>query len=464
VGYLFDTESQREHMLKSTGAASIDDLFSQIPDHLQLKRDLDLAPPASELELQQEMESLLVPGHAPQPTCFLGGGVYDHFIPAVVDEIASRGEFYTAYTPYQSEASQGTLQAFYEYQTLICQLTGMEASNASLYEGGTAVSEAVFMAMRINRRNEIVIAGTVHPEYLSILQTYTAELSCEIRIVDPVDGVVDPNDIASVVGPDTSAVVMQQPNFFGCLEDVESVVQLTREAGAVSILAFDSFSPGFLRSPGDYGVDIAVAEGQPLGTPLQYGGPLLGIFTCRQEYVRKMPGRLIGRTTDRKGQECFVLNLQAREQHIRRDKATSNICTNQGLLALRAAVFLATVGKSGLQKAAELCHLKARYAAEQLTSIPGVELAFDRPFFREFLLKTPIPASALLPRLADAGFNAGPAPSALLSTSGDSLDNTFLVALTEKRTRQEIDDFASALHNVLTAQTADVMATASEDR
>jgi glycine dehydrogenase subunit 1 len=451
VGYLFDSPQQRQHMLDAIGVASVDELFEQVPAELQLNRPLNLAPPASELELQREMEQALQPGNNPTPVCFLGGGVYDHFIPAVVDEIASRGEFYTAYTPYQSEASQGTLQAFYEYQTLICQLTGMEASNASLYEGGTAVSEAVFMAMRINRRRNVVIAGTVHPEYIEVLRTYVAELDCEVHVVPSQNGVVSVEDVAAAVDSSTTAVVLQQPNFFGCLEDVESVVQLTRDAGATSVLAFDSFSPGVLRSPGDYGVDIAVAEGQPLGTPLQYGGPLLGIFTCRQEYIRKMPGRLIGKTTDRNGKECFVLNLQAREQHIRRDKATSNICTNQGLLALRSAVFLATVGRSGLQKAAQLCHKKARYAAEQLTRIPGVDLAFDQPFFREFLLQTPIPVDQLLPQLAKSGFNVGPSPSAFVTGVGCELENAFLVALTEKRTREEIDALCIALRDIIAA-------------
>jgi glycine cleavage system P protein (glycine dehydrogenase) subunit 1 len=436
-------------MLDAIGVQNVDELFQQIPSELQLGRDLNLPPAASELALQREMERLLDPGQSTIPTCFLGGGVYDHFIPAVVDEIAGRGEFYTAYTPYQSEASQGTLQAFYEYQTLICQLTGMEASNASLYDGGTAVSEAVFMAMRINRRRNVVIAGSVHPEYIQILQTYVAELDSQISIVEPTNGIVAASDVAAHVDSATAAVVIQQPNFFGCLENVEPIVQLTREAGAVSVLAFDSFSPGFLRSPADYGVDIAVAEGQPLGTPFQFGGPLLGIFTCRQQHVRKMPGRLIGVTTDRNGKACFVLNLQAREQHIRRDKATSNICTNQGLLALRTAVFLATVGRSGLQKAAELCHRKARYAAEQLTQIPGVQLAFDQPFFREFLLKTPLPARVILPQLSNAGFNVGPSPSAFVSDGTSEMDNAFLVALTEKRTRGEIDELTTAMRSIV---------------
>jgi glycine dehydrogenase subunit 1 len=386
----------------------------------------------------------------PVRTCFLGGGVYDHFIPAVVDEITSRGEFYTAYTPYQAEASQGTLQAFYEYQTLICQLTGMEVSNASLYEGGTAVSEAVFMAMRINnRQRKVVVAGSVHPEYRQVLQTYFSRLGTEIVIIPPVDGITPTDALRAAVDKETTAVVLQQPNFFGLIEDITALTQIARDAGAVSVLAFDPVCPGLIPRPGDYGVDIAVAEGQPLGTPLQYGGPLLGIFTCRNEYVRKMPGRLIGKTVDRNGRDCFALNLQAREQHIRRDKATSNICTNQGLLALRTTVFLATVGPRGLQQMARLSHDKARYAAHKLTSVPGVRLTFPRPFFREFLLETDRPAGDVLTKLSASGVNAGPALSRFGDAFGPEFRNTFLVALTEKRTKAEIDHFADALAAVL---------------
>lgn len=438
-------------MLRAIGVTDIEELFRQIPAELQLKRELQLPAPMSELALQQEMERLLGSGAADQ-VCFLGGGAYDHFIPAVVDEITSRGEFYTAYTPYQPEASQGTLQAFYEFQSLICQLTGMDVSNASLYEGGTAVSEAVFMAVRVNGRSEqVVVAGTLHPEYLRVLKTYLSRLETTVCLVEPVNGVIRPEDIAAVLTPGTTAVVMQQPNFFGCLEDIDRITQLAHEAGALSILSFDPVSPGLLKKPGDYGVDIAVAEGQPLGTPLLYGGPYLGIFTCRQDYVRKMPGRLIGRTTDRNGRDCFVLNLQAREQHIRRDKATSNICTNQGLIALRATVYLAVLGKSGIAQVADLSHRKARYAASVLTAVPGVELCFQQPFFREFLLRTPLPADIFLRELAQLGFNAGPHLHRVGVTSAPDADKCFLVALSEKRTRCEIDQLADAFRQVLSS-------------
>lgn len=448
--YLFDTPEQRRQMLDAIGIQQIDDLFTQIPPGLQLNRELNLPPAVSELELQQEMEQRLGFSSASPKICFLGGGVYDHFIPAVVDEITSRGEFYTAYTPYQAEASQGTLQAFYEYQTLISQLTGMDVSNASLYEGGTAVSEAVFMAMRINGRHQkVAIAGSLHPEYRRVLQTYFARLDTQLVELPQANGVIDPEACRGVVDSQTTAIVIQQPNFFGCLEDVATLTKIAHDAGALSILAFDAISPGLLKKPADYDVDIAVAEGQPLGTPLQYGGPLLGIFTCRNEYVRKMPGRLIGKTTDRKGKDCFALNLQAREQHIRRDKATSNICTNQGLLALRTTVFLATVGPRGLSQMATLSHQKARYAAELLTKIPGVCLKFSQPFFREFLIQTPKPSTEVLAALAAKGFNVGPdlARSELQNVQG--WQNCFLVALTEKRTREEIEALAVALKTVV---------------
>ena len=448
--YLFDTPEQRRHMLDAIGIRHVDDLFTQIPSELQLKRELKLPPAASELALQQEMEQRLGQGGTSLKTCFMGGGVYDHFIPAVVDEITSRGEFYTAYTPYQAEASQGTLQAFYEYQTLISQLTGMDVSNASLYEGGTAVSEAVFMAIRINgRHRKVAIAGTLHPEYRQVLETYFARLGTQLVELPHTNGVIPVETCRAGIDSETTAIVMQQPNFFGCLEDVAALTAIAHEAGALSILAFDAVSPGLLKKPADYGVDIAVAEGQPLGTPLQYGGPLLGIFTCRNEYVRKMPGRLIGKTTDRKGKNCFALNLQAREQHIRRDKATSNICTNQGLLALRTTVFLATVGPRGLTQMATLSHQKARYAADLLTQIPGVSLKFQQPFFREFLLQTPHPTAEVLAALAHKGVNVGPDLARFQLTNVDGWQNCFLVALTEKRTRGEIEALAKALREVL---------------
>lgn len=426
-------------MLAAIGADSIDALFEEmIPANVRLGRPLDLPPPLGELELQQLLSNLAAEnGGAGSRSCFLGGGAYDHFIPAAVDEIARRGEFYTAYTPYQAEASQGSLQAFFEYQTLICQLTGMDVSNASLYEGATAVSEAAFMAMRVNRRHgKVVVLGSVHPETQSVLDTYTSNLETEIVTVPTPDGTADLAAVEAAVDDKTACLVIQHPNFFGCLEQVEQLAEIAHRSGALAVMSFDPISLGVLKRPGELGIDIAVAEGQSLGTPLQYGGPYLGILACREKFMRKMPGRLIGKTTDRDGKTCFVLNLQAREQHIRRDKATSNICTNQGLLALRATVYLSLVGPQGLREVADLSCRKSHYAAEQLTSIDGIDMLHDRPFFKEFAIKFAGDSNAYLSAARRAGFDIGP------ELPGQ---NAALVAVTEQRTKDEIDRLATAL-------------------
>ncbi len=301
--YLFNTLDQQRDMLQTIGAASVDELFEQIPPAIRLNRPLNLAPAAGEMELERELRGLASRNSGcGSRACFLGGGVYDHFIPAAVDEIAGRGEFYTAYTPYQAEASQGSLQAFFEYQSLICRLTGMDVCNASLYEGGTAVSEAAFMAMRVTDRHEkIVVLGSVHPEYRQVLRTYLSNLKCELVVVPTPAGTADLAKVKAAVDDRTACLVFQHPNFFGCLEEPEELTRVAREVGALSVVSFDPISLGLLRRPGDYGADVAVAEGQPLGIPMQYGGPFLGVFTCRNEYLRKMPGRLVGRTTDRSG-------------------------------------------------------------------------------------------------------------------------------------------------------------------
>jgi glycine dehydrogenase subunit 1 len=434
-------------MLQTVGAASLAELFAQVPADCRLSRGLQLPPALTELELEREVQARAAQNVAGgNRVCLMGGGVYDHFIPAAVDEVVSRGEFYTAYTPYQAEASQGSLQAFFEYQSLICRLTGMDVSNASLYEAGTAVSEAAFMAMRVTGRHEkVVVFGSVHPEYREVLRSYLSNLRCELVILPTPDGAADLAAVKKVVDDKTACLVFQHPNFFGCLEEAEELTALARSVGALSIVAFDPISLGLLRRPGDYGADVAVAEGQSLGIPLQYGGPFLGIFACRNEFVRKMPGRLVGRTTDRLGRPCYVLTLQAREQHIRREKATSNICTNQGLLALRATAYLSLVGPQGLKEAAELCCRKAHYAAERLTSVPGVKLAFNRPFFKEFTLRCAGGVDTLLAKARRAGFDLGPALGPFDHAGHPSLGDSLLVAVTEKRTKREIDALATAL-------------------
>lgn len=436
-------------MLSTIGVDSIEALFDQVPEELRLKRLLDLPEPLTELELQAEISRLAAQNQSGgKRICMLGGGVYDHFVPAVIDEIASRGEFYTSYTPYQAEASQGSLQAFFEYQTLICQLTGMDVSNASLYEGGTAVSEAAFMAMRVTRRHsKVVLLGSVHPEYRNVVDTYLTHLNCEVVVVPTPNGTADPADVEAAMDDKTACLVIQHPNFFGCLEQTRELTEIAHRCGALSVVSFDPLSLGLLKQPGDYGVDIAVAEGQSLGIPMQYGGPFLGILACRKEFMRKMPGRLIGQTTDRNGNTAYVLNLQAREQHIRREKATSNICTNQGLLALRATVYLSLVGKQGLREVSELCCRKAHYAAEQFSRIDGLDLMFDRPFFKEFVIRCEGNPRDLIRKVAEAGFDIGPVLSDLSDGSGDPelSENGLLVAVTEQHTKEDIDRLITAL-------------------
>lgn len=447
--YVLNTPDQQREMLARIGARNLEELLEQIPAACRLTRPLHLPPPLTELELEQELRELAAKTvGVTSRVCFLGGGAYDHFIPAVVDEIASRGEFYTAYTPYQAEASQGSLQAFFEYQSLVCDLTGMDASNASLYEGGSAVCEAVLMALHSGHRRKVVLAEGVHPEYRQVVETYLTTLGGRAVVAGAPTGRLAESDAAALIDDETAAVVVQHPNVFGNLEDIAAVSALAHERGAVCIQAFDPISLGLLKRPADFGVDIAVAEGQSLGIPLQYGGPYLGILACKKEFLRKMPGRLIGLTTDRRGMQCFVLNLQAREQHIRREKATSNICTNQGLMALRAAVYLAALGPQGLREAAERCCRLAHYAAEQLSSIPGYELAFSQPFFKEFVLICRQSAAKTQEAARRAGFDVGPSLTRLsgwTSLPQELQERGLLVAVTECRSRDEIDRLALAL-------------------
>ena len=443
--YLLNTPADRQAMLDRIGAASVEDLFAPIPPELRLGRPLDIPPALPEMALQQHIAALAGRNQsASDAVCFLGGGAYDHFIPSVVDAVAGRGEFYTAYTPYQAEASQGTLQAVFEYQTLMCALTGLEVANASLYEGGSGVAEAVLMALGVTGRSgEVLIAESVHPEYRQVLSTYVANLNCRVKVLPTPAGFLNPDDVKAAVNDQTVCVIAQSPNFFGHLEEMHAIGDAARKGGAVFVASFDPISVGLLKRPGDYGADIAVAEGQGLGTPLGYGGPYLGILACRGEsqYLRKIPGRLVGQTTDRTGKRCWVLTLQTREQHIRREKATSNICTNQGLLALRAAVYLTALGPQGLKETADLCLRKAHYAAEQLCQVPGVSLKFRTPFFKEFTLSVPGDVPGLLKRLRDRGYHAGLPLAQWYAGFRDGLT----VAVTEKRTKTEIDGLVDAL-------------------
>jgi glycine dehydrogenase subunit 1 len=430
-------------MLQSIGAASAEELFQSIPERYRLRGPLQVPAALSEMELEQHMGALAARNaSAGRAVCFLGGGSYDHFIPAVVDAVASRSEYYTAYTPYQAEASQGSLQAFFEYQTLICQLTGLDVSNASLYEGGSAVAESVLMALSINpERSRVIVAESIHPEYRLALETYTAHVPVQITTLPAPEGFLDPDALKKALDDQTLCVITQHPNFFGHLEEVEAISRHCQERGALFVVSFDPISLGLLKRPGQYGADIAVAEGQCLGNPMVYGGPYLGIMACRERFVRKIPGRLVGQTVDRNGKRCWVLTLQTREQHIRRAKATSNICTNQGLFALRAAVYLAALGPQGLRETAELCLQKAHYLADRLAEIPGVSLRFKRPFFKEFTVRLPGKAASLLPRLLQDGYHAGLPVGRWYPAMADCLS----IAVTEKRTRAEIDGLIGAL-------------------
>jgi glycine dehydrogenase subunit 1 len=447
MAYIQNTPEDVRVMLDAIGIDSPDELFATIPPEYRLGRARDVPGALGEMELTSAVSAILARNvGADARPCFLGGGSYDHFIPAVVDSLSSRGEYYTAYTPYQPEASQGTLQAIFEYQTLIAQLTGMEVSNASLYDGGSAVAEAVLMALGVTgRRQRVVVAGSVHPEYRQVLRTFLANLEPELVTIPAPGGRVDIQALAAAVTDGTAAVVVQQPNFFGQIEDVEALVSAARAKGALAVVSVDPISLGLLKRPGNYGADVVVAEGQSLGNPMSYGGPYLGIMACREEYVRKMPGRIVGETTDRAGRRCWVLTLQTREQHIRREKATSNICTNQGLYALRASIYLAAVGPGGLRRAAELSARKAHYAVEQLAKVPGLTRAFEGPFFKEFVVRSKRDPEAVLADVGRSGYHGGIA----LGRWYPELSNAILIAVTEKRTRAEIDGLVAAYHRAL---------------
>ncbi len=442
--YLFNTPEDQQAMLEAIGADSLDALFQSIPEALKLSRELDLPPAMSELELTRWMSELAGQNkHTGKAVCFLGGGAYDHFIPAVVDDVASRGEFYTSYTPYQAEVSQGNLQAIFEYQTLICQLTGMDVSNASLYDGGTAATEAVLMCMSATRRTgKVVVARSVHPEYLQILDTYFANFDTQLAPIGTHNGTLELDELAAAVDDTTACVLVQHPNFFGCLEDVREAGRIAHDAGALLVVVFDPISLGLLKRPGELGADVAVAEGQSLGSPMALGGPYLGIMACREKFVRRMPGRIVGQTLDRRRKRCWVLTLQTREQHIRREKATSNICTNQGLLALRASVYLATMGPTAMRAAAELCLRKTRYAADAITASDRFELAWDAPVFKEFVVRDKEgDVETILSTAAELGILAG----VPLGRWYPQWSDCFLVAVTERRTKEEIDRLAAVL-------------------
>ncbi len=443
MNYIPHTAEQRTEMLESCGVRSVEELFDSIPANLR-PVTFDIPEGKSELEVLDYFGRLADRNYT-HLVNFVGGGFYDHYIPAAVDAIASRSEFYTSYTPYQPELSQGTLQAIYEYQTSICRLTGLDVSNASLYDGGTALYEACQMAVHTTGRRKVAIDCGVNPIYRKMLYSYTANLSIEFIEIPVVNGRCDRKKLFEVLDASIAGVILQNPNFFGVVDDHSDIVKKCREYGIISIQSSYPIAMAILKPPGEQGFDIATGEGQSLGLPLSFGGPYLGILAARKELVRKMPGRIVARTTDSKGQECFVLSLQAREQHIRREKATSNICSNQALCALRAHIYLSLVGKEGLKEVARLCLNKANYARKRIAAIPGVEIMDSSPTFNEFVVRLPIDAGECIGRMIEYGI----APGFPLGRYYAGMENCMLVAVTEKRTKFEIGMLVETLERVL---------------
>ena len=426
--YLPNTDADRSAMLREIGVGSIEELFQDIPERLRHSQ-FNLPSPLSELELKQKLNQLAsLNASLDNYACFLGGGSYRHFIPSTVEHVIGRSELYTAYTPYQAEVSQGTLQGTYEYQSLVCQLTAMEVSNAGMYDGSTATGEAAIMACMITKRGKVAVSATVNPTYREVISAYVKGRNLSMETVESGSG----------LSSDCACFVVQQPNFFGHLEEMKVHVQKAHDSGALFVAIVDPISLGMFQPPGHYGADIAVADGQALGNPTSFGGPGLGVFACRQEYLRQMPGRIVGKTVDVEGKPGYVMTLVTREQYIRRERATSNICTSEALVALAAAVYLATLGKTGLRAVAELCYHKAHYAAERIARLKGYSLAFPEPFFKEFAIRCPVAPSRINRALLKERIIGG-------LDMGHIIDNGMLLCVTEMNTKEEIDKLAEIL-------------------
>jgi glycine cleavage system P protein (glycine dehydrogenase) subunit 1 len=445
--YIPNSPEERAEMLDSIGLNSAEALFDSIPENLLLRRPLKTPAALSETELLTRFEQMGARNAGARRASFLGGGAYSHYIPTIVDHILSRSEFFTAYTPYQPEISQGTLQTIFEFQTLVCQLTGMEVANASMYDGSTALAEAVLMAERVTKRSKVVASSSIHPQYLEVVKTYVQHAGIDLELVahDRQTGQTGAS-LLSAINDQTAAVVVQSPNFFGCIEDLTALGNAAHAKGALLIVAItEAMSLGLLKSPGECGADIVVAEGQSFGVPLSFGGPYVGLFATRDKYARQSPGRLVGEAYDKTGRRGFVLTLATREQHIRREKATSNICTNEGLIALAATVYLETMGRKGIQEVAHQCVQKAAYAARHIAELAGFSLPFSGPRFNEFVVRGPMNAVELLSRLGnEKGIDGGLALSRFLPGH----PNDFLVCVTETNTREQIDALVAGLSSL----------------
>ena len=439
--YIPNSPEERDEMLAVVGLKNAEELFRSIPKEVQLGRPLNVTDPLAESEVIAAMETMAAKNTATTKPSFLGAGVYSHFSPTVVDHLIQRSEFFTSYTPYQPEIAQGTLQYIFEFQTLVCQLTGMEVANASMYDGSTAMAEAYLMAQRVTRREKIVVAKSVHPEYREVATTYDQHGDSEIVEIgfDETTGRVNGLE---ALDDKTAALVVQSPNFFGCIEDLNALADAAHAVGALFIVVVtEAISFGLLKTPGECGADIVVGEGQSWGVPMSFGGPHVGFFATQDKFVRQMPGRLCGVAYDKNGNRGFVLTLSTREQHIRREKATSNICTNQGLIALAATIYMETMGKKGLQEVAMQNAQKAAYAAKQIAGLTGYSLPFSSPTFNEFVVRGPRPASEILESVRGKGIIGGLA----LSKYYDGHDNDFLVCVTETNSREQIDALVASL-------------------
>ena len=427
--YIPNTTDEQADMLAALGIVSIDQLFMDIPEEYR-NPTLELPAPLSELEIQRELGGMAAKNRPlSSGPSFLGAGSYDHFIPSIIKPLITRGEFITAYTPYQAEASQGTLQVIYEFQTLICNLYGMEVANAGMYDGATSLAEAVLMACRVTKREKVALVDTVSPAYSAVIHTYCQSQDIAVETVSPSNVVLD---------DETACLVLQYPNYFGNIEDIQNLIDIAHAKGALAVVSTDPTAMGMFQTPGHYGADIVTGDGQPLGIPSSFGGPFVGLFATKQEYIRQMPSRLSGRTVDKNGKTGYVLTLQTREQHIRRERATSNICTNEALYALASTIYLAAMGKHGLRQVAELCYHKAHYAAAKIGELPGYSLPIEGPFFQEFVVQCPSAPSDINKKLMEQNILGG------LDVS-EQVPNGMLLCVTEMSSQDDINALVAAL-------------------
>ncbi len=445
MNFIPNSTEQRQEMLQRIGAKSVGELFSDVLENVTLQRPLDIPPGLPEQELVRHVRGLAgknadMDGYL----SFLGAGAYEHYIPSFVNQLLLRSEFYTAYTPYQPEISQGTLTAIYEFQTMVCELTGMDVANASMYDGASALAEAGLMACDSTRRNQVIVSQTIHPEHREVIRTYLYGRDVEILEIPYANGVTDLTTLEKLISSKTAAVLVQNPNFFGSIEDGASLAQAAHAAGALLAVSVNPVSLGLLKAPGDYGADIVVGEGQPFGNPVSFGGPYLGFMACKEKYMRRMPGRIVGATVDRNGKRAFVLTLQAREQHIRREKATSNICSNEALCALAFTMHLGALGKAGIGKLSRLNLQKAHYAAARISALPGFEPAFPTPYFNEFVVKTDMEPARINAELLKDKILGG----LDLGRFFPELQNHLLFCVTETKSKADIDRLVARLEGI----------------